>query len=83
MHQSDTYTTQATNDKDEAAPVGAAGKAETDMVEGDMSEVAGAGDDVTASMAEGCWDQQCNSYRHRQCHHGGHDQEQYGQGGRG
>ena len=43
MHQSDTYTTQATNDKDEAAPVGAAGKAETDMVESDMPKTAGAG----------------------------------------
>lgn len=43
MHQSDTYTTQATNDKDEAAPVGAAGKAETDMVEGDIVKAAGGG----------------------------------------
>ena len=59
MHQSDTYTTQATNDKDEAAPVGAAGKAETDMAEGDMAKAAGAdgaaeggaGDDATADMA--------------------------------
>ena len=43
MHQSDTYTTQATNDKDEAAPVGAANKAETDKVESDMPKTAGAG----------------------------------------
>ena len=43
MHQSDTYTTQATNDKDEAAPVGADDKAETDMVESDMPKTAGAG----------------------------------------
>ena len=52
MHQSDTYTTQATNDKDEAAPVGAAGKAETDMVEGDMVKAVGAGEAET-DKAEG------------------------------
>ena len=61
MHQSDTYTTQATNDKDKAAPVDVDGKAETDMVEGDIVKAAGAdgaaeggaSDDAAADMAEG------------------------------
>ena len=43
MHQDDTYTTQATNDKTEAAPFDVDGKAKTNKAEVDMTETAGAG----------------------------------------
>ena len=62
MHQDDTYTTQATNDKTEAAPVDAASEAKIDTAGVDTTEAAGtgkadgmaevgAGDKATAGMA--------------------------------
>ena len=43
MHQDDTYTTQATNDKTEAAPADAAGEAKIDTDGVDTTEAAGTG----------------------------------------
>ena len=62
MHQDDTYTTQATNDKTEAAPVDAASEAKIDTAGVDTTEAAatgkadgmaevGASDDAAAGMA--------------------------------
>ena len=43
MHQDDTYTTQATNDKTEDAPADAAGEAKIDTDGVDTTEAAGTG----------------------------------------
>ena len=50
MHQDDTYTTQATNDKNEAAPFDAPGEAKIDTAGVDTTEAAGTG--KAAGVAE-------------------------------